>query len=211
MTLQGWLQIVVFFAIIVAITPLLGSYMARVYTGKRVALARAMGPIERGIYRSIRVDPQREQDWKSYAASLLLFSLAGWLLLYLILRTQSLHPFNPEGFHSMPWNVTFNTVTSFLTNTNWQYYGGETTLTYFSQMAGLTVQNFASAAVGICVAVALIRGIVGRSGTIVLDRYAHALGRHLQRDSNVLGARAGRGALHDFLREPINMVTAFDR
>ena len=84
MTLQGWLQIVVFFAIIVAITPLLGSYMARVYTGKRVALARAMGPIERGIYRSIRVDPQREQDWKSYAASLLLFSLAGWLLLYLI-------------------------------------------------------------------------------------------------------------------------------
>jgi K+-transporting ATPase ATPase A chain len=93
-----------------------------------------------------------------------LFSLAGWLLLYLILRTQTLHPFNPEGFHSAPWNVTFNTVTSFLTNTNWQYYSGETTMSYFSQMAGLTVQNFVSAAVGICVAVALIRGIVSRSG-----------------------------------------------
>ena len=164
MTLQGWLQIVVFFAIVVAITPLLGGYMARVYTGQHVHLARVVGPVERGIYRLLRVDVEREQDWKSYAASVLLFSLAGWLLLYLILRTQSLQPFNPEGFHSMPWNVTFNTVTSFLTNTNWQYYGGETTLTYFSQMAGLTVQNSTSAAVGICVAIALIRGIVGRSG-----------------------------------------------
>src|SRR5664279_225868 len=94
----------------------------------------------------------------------MLFSLAGWLLMYLILRTQTLHPFNPGGFHAAPWNVTFNTVTSFLTNTNWQYYSGETTMSYFSQMAGLTVQNFVSAAVGICVAVALIRGIVGRSG-----------------------------------------------
>jgi K+-transporting ATPase ATPase A chain len=164
MTLQGWVQIVVFFAIIVAITPLLGGYMARVYTGQHVFLARVLGPFERGIYRAIRADVRREQDWKAYAASVMLFSLAGWLLLYLILRTQTIHPFNPEGFHSAPWNVTFNTVTSFLTNTNWQYYGGETTMSYFSQMAGLTVQNFVSAAVGICVAVALIRGIIGRSG-----------------------------------------------
>src|ERR1035441_4973086 len=164
MTLLGWLQIVVFFAVVVAITPLLGAYMARVYTGERVLLARVLGPFERGIYRLIRADVEREQDWKSYAASVLLFSLAGWLLLYLILRTQTIHPFNPQGFHSAPWNVTFNTVTSFLTNTNWQYYGGETTMRYFSQMAGLTVQNFVSAAVGICVAIALIRGIVGRSG-----------------------------------------------
>jgi K+-transporting ATPase ATPase A chain len=164
MTLQGWVQIVVFFAIIVAITPLLGGYMARVYTGQHVFLARVLGPFERGIYRAIRADVRREQDWKLYAASVMLFSLAGWLLLYLILRTQTIHPFNPEGFHSAPWNVTFNTVTSFLTNTNWQYYGGETTMSYFSQMAGLTVQNFVSAAVGICVAVALIRGIMGRSG-----------------------------------------------
>jgi K+-transporting ATPase ATPase A chain len=129
-----------------------------------VFLARVLGPFERGIYRVIRADVRREQDWKSYAASVMLFSLAGWLLLYLILRTQTIHPFNPQGFHSAPWNVTFNTVTSFLTNTNWQYYSGETTMSYFSQMAGLTVQNFVSAAVGICVAVALIRGITGRSG-----------------------------------------------
>jgi K+-transporting ATPase ATPase A chain len=161
---MGWVQIVVFFAIIVAITPLLGGYMARVYTGQNVFLARVLGPFERGIYRVIRADVRREQDWKSYAASVMLFSLAGWLLLYLILRTQTIHPFNPQGFHSAPWNVTFNTVTSFLTNTNWQYYSGETTMSYFSQMAGLTVQNFVSAAVGICVAVALIRGITGRSG-----------------------------------------------
>jgi K+-transporting ATPase ATPase A chain len=154
----------VFFAILVAITPVLGAYMARVYTGEQVLLARAFGGFERTIYRGIRVDSRKAQDWKAYAASVLLFSLAGWLLLYLILRTQTVHPFNPEGFHSAPWNVTFNTVTSFLTNTNWQYYSGETTMTYFSQMAGLTVQNFVSAAVGICVAVALIRGIVGRSG-----------------------------------------------
>jgi K+-transporting ATPase ATPase A chain len=164
MTLQGWVQIVVFFAIIVAITPLLGGYMARVYTGQHVFLARVLSPFERGIYRAIRADVRREQDWKTYAASVMLFSLAGWLLLYLILRTQTIHPFNPQGFHSAPWNVTFNTVTSFLTNTNWQYYSGETTMSYFSQMAGLTVQNFVSAAVGICVAVALIRGIIGRSG-----------------------------------------------
>src|SRR3984957_18445605 len=138
--------------------------MARVYTGERVLLARLLGPFERGIYRVIRADVRREQDWKSYAASVLLFSLVGWVLLYLILRTQTIHPFNPEHFHSAPWNVTFNTVTSFLTNTNWQYYSGETTMSYFSQMAGLTVQNFVSAAVGICVAIALIRGILGRNG-----------------------------------------------
>ena len=115
----------------------------------------------------MRVDPERGQDWKAYAKSLIIFSLAGWLLLYFILRTQTLWNFtglNPLGFHSAPWNVTFNTTSSFLTNTNWQYYGGETTMSYFSQMAGLTVQNFLSAGVGIVVAVALIRGIIGRSG-----------------------------------------------
>jgi K+-transporting ATPase ATPase A chain len=115
----------------------------------------------------MRVDSGNGQDWKAYAKSLIVFSLAGWLLLYFLLRTQGLWSFtglNPMGYHSAPWNVTFNTVSSFLTNTNWQYYGGETTMSYFSQMAGLTVQNFLSAAVGISVAVALIRGIIGRSG-----------------------------------------------
>ncbi len=122
----------------------------------------------------MRVDPERGQDWKQYAKSLIIFSLAGWLLLYFILRTQTLWDWtglNPEGFHSAPWNVTFNTTSSFLTNTNWQYYGGETTMSYFSQMAGLTVQNFLSAGVGIAVAVALIRGIIGRSGKSIGNFY----------------------------------------
>jgi K+-transporting ATPase ATPase A chain len=141
--------------------------MAAVYTGERTFMDRIMGGPERVLYRIMRVDPQRGQDWKQYAKSLIIFSLFGWLLLYFILRTQTLWDFtglNPEHFHSAPWNVTFNTTSSFMTNTNWQYYSGETTMTYFSQMAGLTVQNFISAGVGIAVAVALVRGIVSRSG-----------------------------------------------
>jgi K+-transporting ATPase ATPase A chain len=162
--LQGWVQIAIFLAVLVACTPLLGGYMARVFTGERVFLTPVVGPIERLFYRGIRADADRGQDWKAYARSLLIFSALFWLLLYLILRTQTLHPFNPQGFHSGTWDITFNTVSSFVTNTNWQYYGGETTMTYFSQMAGLAVQNFVSAAVGICVAIALIRGIAARSG-----------------------------------------------
>ncbi len=161
---QGWLQIAVFFAVLVACVPLLGGYMARVYTGEHVALERVLGPVERGIYRLIGVDAGRDQDWKAYAKSLIWVSFIFWLALYLILRTQTLHPFNPQGFHSAPWDVTFNTTSSFLTNTNWQFYGGETTMTNFSQMAGLAVQNFISAAVGIVVVIALIRGIVSRRG-----------------------------------------------
>jgi potassium-transporting ATPase potassium-binding subunit len=162
--LQGWLQIALFVAVLVALTPLIGGYMARIYAGERVFLTPVLGPVERLSYRVLRVDVSRGQDWKGYARSLLVLSALFWLALYLILRTQSLHPWNPEGFHSGPWDVTFNTVSSFVTNTNWQYYGGETTMTYFSQMAGLAVQNFVSAAVGICVAVALIRGIAAHGG-----------------------------------------------
>ena len=120
------------------------------------------GPVERLAYRLLRVDPERGQDWKAYAKSLIVFSLLGWLVLFVILRTQTLHPFYTGGFHSGTWDLSFNTASSFVTNTNWQFYGGETTLTYFSQMAGLAVQNFVSAAVGIAVAIALIRGLVAR-------------------------------------------------
>ncbi len=121
------------------------------------------------MYGLLRVDHEREQDWKSVRQKPARSSRSpGWLLLYVILRTQNApwvpHALNPLGYHSGTWNVTFNTVSSFLTNTNWQYYGGETTMSYFSQMVGLTVQNFLSAGVGIVVAAALIRGIVGRSG-----------------------------------------------
>ena len=162
---QGWLQIALFVAVLVALVKPVGVYMARVFTNQRVFLTPVVGPIERLTYRVLRVRPDEGQDWKAYARSLIVFSLLFWVALYLILRTQGIQPFNPQGFHSGPWDVSFNTTSSFVTNTNWQYYGGETTLTYFAQMAGLAVQNFVSAAVGIAVVVALIRGIVARSGT----------------------------------------------
>jgi K+-transporting ATPase ATPase A chain len=167
MTFVGWLTIVLFAVILTALAIPLGRYMAAVYSGERTILDSLFRTPERLLYKIMRVNPDREQDWKAYAKSLIIFSLAGWLLLYLILRTQRLWDFtqlNPQHFHSGTWDVTFNTTSSFLTNTNWQYYGGETTMSYFSQMAGLTVQNFLSAGVGIAVAIALIRGIIGRSG-----------------------------------------------
>jgi K+-transporting ATPase ATPase A chain len=165
MTFSGWFTIFAFVGILTALAYPLGRYMAAVYTDERTFLDPVMRYPERFMYRLFRVDPYKGQDWKSYAKSLLIFSLAGWLLLYLMLRSQGLWNFtglNPQHFASAPWNVTFNTVSSFLTNTNWQYYGGEITMSYFSQMAGLAVQNFTSAAVGIVVAVALIRGISKR-------------------------------------------------
>ena len=168
MSFAGWLTIILFAVILTALAFPLGSYMAKVYGGERVFLSPIFGGPERFLYSLLRVDPKREQDWKSYAKSLLIFSLAGWLVLYAILRTQNAffvpHALNPLGYHSAPWNVTFNTVSSFLTNTNWQYYSGETTMSYLSQMIGLTVQNWLSAGIGIVVAVALVRGLMGRTG-----------------------------------------------
>jgi K+-transporting ATPase ATPase A chain len=168
-TVAGWGTIVIFAVVLTALAYPLGRYMARVYSGDRVFLTPLFAWPEAFLYKVLRVDPHREQDWKAYARSLIVFSLAGWLLLYIILRTQNApwvpHLLNPLAYHSAPWNVTFNTTSSFMTNTNWQYYSGETTMSYFSQMAGLTVQNWLSGAVGIVVAVALVRGIIGRSGT----------------------------------------------
>jgi potassium-transporting ATPase potassium-binding subunit len=166
MTFLGWFTIVMFAVILTAAAIPLGGYLAKVYTGERVFLSPIFAGPERLLYSVLRVDPKRQQDWKGYAKSLIIFSLAGWLVLYLILRAQDLapHALNPQGFEAAPWNVTFNTVSSFMTNTNWQYYGGETTMSYLSQMIGLTVQNWLSAGVGIVVAVALVRGIVSRSG-----------------------------------------------
>ncbi len=170
MTFLGWLTIFAFVFILTMLAMPLGRYMAAVYAGESTFLDPLFRGPERLIYRIIRVDPNKGQDWKGYAKSLIIFSLGGWLLLYLILRTQTLWNFtglNPQHFHSGTWDVTFNTTSSFVTNTNWQYYGGETTMSYFSQMAGLTVQNFVSAGVGIVVAVALIRGIISRSGSSI--------------------------------------------
>jgi K+-transporting ATPase ATPase A chain len=165
MAAQGWLQIALFILVLTALTPVLGGYMARVYQNEAVLLTRVVGPLERVIYRVLRVDVRREQDWKSYSRTVLVFSALFLGALYLILRTQGIHPWNPQDFKSAPWDVSFNTATSFLTNTNWQYYAGETTLSYFSQMAGLTVQNFVSAAVGMAVLAAVIRGFARREAT----------------------------------------------
>jgi K+-transporting ATPase ATPase A chain len=178
--MQGWIQILLFCAVLIALVPLLGGYMARVFTGERVFLSPVLGPLERLTYRLLRVDPTVSQGWKSYAGTLVVFSGLFWFALYLILRTQTLHPFNPGGFHSGTWDLSFNTASSFITNTNWQYYGGETTLSNFSQMAGLAVQNFISGAVGIVVAVALIRAIANRhAGATGLGNFWQDLTRTL--------------------------------
>jgi K+-transporting ATPase ATPase A chain len=163
MTVAGWLQIVIFVALLTASVPLVGGYMARVFTGEPIVLDRVVGPLERALYRLLGVDPERECDWRGYARAMLAFNVAGFVVLYAILRTQAIHPFNPQGLTAPPWDLSFNTATSFVTNTDWQFYGGETTLTSFSQMAGLAVQNFLSAAVGIAVCVAVIRGFSRRS------------------------------------------------
>jgi K+-transporting ATPase ATPase A chain len=162
---QGWFQVAVFVAVVIALTRPLGAYMARVYTGRRVFLTPLLGGAERLTYRLLRVNPREEHDWKAYARSVVLFSLFSWVVLYLILRTQGIQPFNPADFDSAPWDVSFNTTSSFVSNTNWQFYGGETTLSYFAQMVGLTAQNFVTPAVGACVLVAMTRGIVSRGGS----------------------------------------------
>jgi potassium-transporting ATPase potassium-binding subunit len=166
-TAGGWLQIALLLAVLTALTPLLGGYIDRVFKGERVLLARVLGPVERGLTRLTAGSEPAGQDWKEYAVSTLIFSAACFLALYLILRTQSIQPLNPQGFRSPPWDLAFNTAASFVSNTSWQYYGGETTLSNFSQMAGITVHSFLSAAVGLAVAIAIVRGFANRSGKVL--------------------------------------------
>jgi potassium-transporting ATPase potassium-binding subunit len=166
------LQILIYFAVIIACTPLLGGYMARVFAGERTLLSSALAPLERAIYAACGVDPGKQQHWTQYTLAMLATNAVGWVILYAILRLQHLLPWNPEGMPAVSADLAFNTAVSFVTNTNWQAYGGETTLSYFSQMAGLTVQNFVSAATGIAVAVAVIRGFAGRSARAIGNFYA---------------------------------------
>jgi len=163
MDVAGWLQISVFVLVLTALTPLLGGYMARAFTGERVFLTPLVGPVERGTFRLLGIDAEQEQDWKGYARSVLVFSAAGFVLLYVLLRIQGALPFNPQGFGAVPADVSLNTAASFVTNTNWQFYAGETTMSNFTQMAGLAVQNFISAGVGIAVCIAVIRGFAHRN------------------------------------------------
>lgn len=164
MTLYGWMQILLFCGIVTLLVRPLGGYMTRVFTGERSLLSPVLGPVERGLYRISGTSEREEQHWTIYAAAMLLFNLAGFAVLYLLQRLQGSLPFNPAGMAAVPPELAFNTAVSFVTNTNWQNYGGESTMSYLVQMAGLTVQNFVSAATGMAIAVALIRGFARASG-----------------------------------------------
>ncbi len=158
------LQLLLFLVLLLLLTRPLGRYMARVFSGERTLLSPILGPLEGLIYRLCHIDPASEMRWTTYTATMLLFNFCGLFLLYLILRLQQFHPWNPQQFRGMRPDLAFNTAVSFATNTNWQAYAGESTVTYFTQMAGLAYHNFVSAATGIALAVALIRGLTRRSG-----------------------------------------------
>ena len=163
MTLNGWLQILLFCVVIIALTVPLGGYMTRVFAGERTPISPVLRPVERVLYRLSGVDETAEQHWLSYAIAMLAFSFAGFVVLYALQRLQNVLPFNPQGQDAVGTDLAFNTSVSFVTNTNWQSYVPETTMSYLTQMAGLTVHNFVSAATGIALAVALVRGFARRS------------------------------------------------
>lgn len=167
MTANGWIQIVVYCAIILALVKPLGWYMTRVFNGERTFLSPVLRPVELGLYRLAGIEEKREQDWLTYTVAMLLFHVGGFAILYALLRLQQALPFNPQDMAAVPPDLSFNTAISFLTNTNWQNYGGESTLSYLSQMLGLTHQNFLSAATGIVLAVALVRGFARASAQTV--------------------------------------------
>ncbi|HEY8276225.1 MAG TPA: potassium-transporting ATPase subunit KdpA [Methyloceanibacter sp.] len=167
MTLNGWIQIAIYCAVVLALVKPLGWYMTAIFNGERTFLSPVLRPVEVGLYRLGGVDEKREQDWLTYTIAMLFFHVGGFLILYTLMRGQGLLPFNPAGMTAVPEYLSFNTAISFITNTNWQNYGGESTLSYLVQMLGLTHQNFLSAATGIVLAVALIRGFARASAKTV--------------------------------------------
>ena len=170
MSAAGWGELIALIVLLAVTAPLLGRYMAHVYEGGPSRLDKVFGPVERLIYRACRIDPEREQRWNIYTLSVLAFSLVGVLLLYVIQRVQSNLVFNPTNMVNVAPALSFNTAVSFVTNTNWQSYGGENTLSHLTQMMGLTVQNFVSAAAGMAVLVALIRGL-SRAGQRTIGNF----------------------------------------
>ncbi len=170
MSLVGWLQIGLLLIVVLAVIKPLGLYMARVFSGDGTFLSPVLAPVERGFYAAAGVDPRQEQGWIAYTFAVLAFSMAGFASLYAILRLQAFLPLNPQGFGNLAPDLAFNTAASFVTNTNWQSYGGETTMSLFSQMAGLTVQNFLSGATGIAMALALTRAFA-RSGARTVGNF----------------------------------------
>src|SRR6201987_2534164 len=163
MTALGWIQIILYCAIVVAITPMLGSYMTRVFTGERTFLTPVLRPVERAIYKVAGVDERQEQHAVTYTVGMLLFHVGGLFIIYALMRLQAFLPFNPAQQSAVSEDLSFNTAVSFITNTNWQNYGGESTLSYLVQMLGLTHQNYLSAATGIVLAIVLIRGLARAS------------------------------------------------
>ncbi|AYD02546.1 potassium-transporting ATPase subunit KdpA [Neorhizobium sp. NCHU2750] len=172
MTLNGWLQILVYCGIVLVLVKPLGAYMTRVFSGERTFLSPVLAPIERGLYALAGTSDREEQHWTTYAFAMLMFNLMGVLVLYGLFRLQNMLPLNPAGMAALPSDLSFNTAVSFVTNTNWQNYGGEATMSYLTQMAGLAVQNFLSAATGIAIAIALIRGFSRASGKSVGNFWA---------------------------------------
>jgi len=163
MTVNGWVQILVYFLLLTALTRPFGGYMYRVFEGQRTLIGRVLGPLERGFYKLAGVDAKAEQHWTSYALAMLVFNLVCFATLYFLQLWQNHLPLNPQKFDGLTPDLAFNTAISFITNTNWQAYGGETTMSYLTQMLGLTVHNFVSAATGIALALALVRGFARRS------------------------------------------------
>ena len=167
MTANGIFQLVFYLVLLLALAKPLGAYMARVYEGRRVALERVLGWLERLVYRVGGIDPSREAGWRDYALAMMTFNIAGLAVVYLLQRLQGVLPLNPQGLGAVSPDSSFNTAVSFATNTNWQGYGGETTMSYLTQMLGLTVQNFVSAATGMAILAAFIRGFVRRSAETI--------------------------------------------
>jgi K+-transporting ATPase ATPase A chain len=165
MNLAGWLQDVLLFLIVLACVKPLGIYMARIYMGERVFLSPVVAPVESVFYKLCRIDPDRQMSWKGYVLAVMGFSLVGFAYLYALLRTQAYLPLNPQHFGNVPPDLAFNTAISFLTNTNWQFYSGESTLSYLTQMVGLSWHMFVSAGAGIAIAIAVIRGFVRTDGS----------------------------------------------
>src|ERR1700751_1123239 len=163
MTINGWLQILIFLGLVFLVTKPMGVFMARVFNRERTFMDPVLRPIERMLYRVTGVDEAHEMRWTEYAIAMLLFSLVSMIVLYLMMRLQAYLPFNPQKFGAVsPAHLAFNTAASFTTNTNWQAYSGENTMSYFTQMAGLAFHNFVSAATGIALAIAFIRGVARR-------------------------------------------------
>jgi K+-transporting ATPase ATPase A chain len=167
MTLNGWIQIAIFAVVVILLTRPVGGFMFRLFEGERTFMSPVLRPVEAGFYAAAGVDPKKEQSWITYAVGMLIFKLMCFFAVYALMRLQFYLPWNPQGQTATSPDLTLNTAISFVTNTNWQNYGGESTLSYFVQMVGLTVQNFTSAAAGIAVAVAVVRGFSRRSAKTI--------------------------------------------